>query len=389
MPANDRKIPAIQRRIVTTAVAISQDDPLDIVYQHSLFCQVALPRRRTEARIFERSYQNGLIRIEAGLLYDGVSLVEQPMPAGPKPRLALIHINSEAVRTRSPLVEVDGSVRQFMERLGLNTDGGSSYALFKREMKALAACRMILGFRGLHGSTTVDVKPIQRFDAWVTPNDPTGIWPGQIGLSQPYFETLLAHAVPLDSRALSALTHSALAIDAYQFFARRLFSLLKSVKVTWAQFHGQFGQEYVGKDPVKDFQREWWPACRAALTVYPGAKVDLVHGGLILHPSPPPIHSTTVAVPIDLSPAAPARLSAPVVPTRPAIAPSSPALDQTRHLKPITVERFHRHYPGLDPYACQTDFETWVQHKERPRNYDAAFLGFAKSWAQRQNKPAD
>ena len=31
MPANDCKIPAIQRRIVTAAVAISQDDPLDIV----------------------------------------------------------------------------------------------------------------------------------------------------------------------------------------------------------------------------------------------------------------------------------------------------------------------------------------------------------------------
>ena len=29
-----------------------------------------------------------------------------------------------------------------MERLGLNTDGGSTYNLFKQEMKALAACRL-------------------------------------------------------------------------------------------------------------------------------------------------------------------------------------------------------------------------------------------------------
>lgn len=316
-------------------------------------------------------------------------LVEQPMPAGPKPRLALIHINSEAVRTRSPLVEVDGSARHFMERLGLNTDGGSSYALFKREMKALAACRMTLGFRGLHGSTTVDVKPIQRFDAWATPDDPTGIWPGQIGLSQEYFETLLAHAVPLDARALSALSHSALAIDAYQFFARRLFSLSKSVNITWAQFHTQFGQEYVGKDPVKDFQREWWPACRAALTVYPDATVERVHGGLLLHPSPPPIHSTTVTVPIDLSPAVPVKLRNAVVSAPPTTPPQLPAPDGIRHLKPITVERFHRHYPGLNPYDCQMDFEIWVQHKEPPRNYDAAFLGFAKSWAKRQNEAID
>ncbi len=276
-----------------------------------------------------------------------------------------------------------------MHRLGLNTDGGSSYTLFKREMKALAACRMTLGFRGLRGSTTVDVKPIQRFDAWTTPDDPTGVWPGQIGLSQPYFETLLAHAVPLDSRALSALTHSALAIDAYQFFARRLFSLSKSVKITWVQFHGQFGQEYGGKYPVKDFQREWWPACRAALTVYPTAKVELVRGGLMLHPSPPPIHSTTVAIPIDLSPAAPGSLIAPVVLAKPTIAPQLTTPIPVRHLKPMTIERFRRHYPGLDPYACQNDFETWVQRKEPPRNYDAAFLGFAKSWVKRQNESAD
>ena len=105
-----RQLLSIPNRIISAAVDIGQDDPLDIVYQHRLFCQVALPRRRTEACVFERSYQHGLIRIEAGVLYDGVKLAEQPMPAGPKPRLALIHINSKAVRTRCPLVEVIQSV---------------------------------------------------------------------------------------------------------------------------------------------------------------------------------------------------------------------------------------------------------------------------------------
>jgi hypothetical protein len=386
MPNAPRQSTPVQTRIINAAVDIWGDDPLDIVYQHSLFCQIALPRRRTDARIFERSYQNGQIRIEAGVLYEDRAWIEQPMPAGAKPRLALIHINSEAVRTRNPLVEVDSSVRQFMARLGLNTDGGRDQALFKREMKALAACRMSLGFRGPHGSTTVDVKPIERFDAWITPGDATTQWPGQIGLSQRYFETLLAHAVPLDPRALSALTHSALAIDAYQFFARRLFSLAKAVKVTWTQFHGQFGQEYMGKDPVKDFQREWWPACRAALTVYPDAKVELVRGGLMLHPSPPPIHSTAVNIPMDLSTPPPRLSAAPVIPPQ-RLAPPLPAPAQPRHLKPLTVERFHRHYPGLDPYACQADFEAWVAQKTPPVNYDAAFLGFAKTWAKRCHEP--
>jgi hypothetical protein len=165
---DDRKLPAIQNRVIGAAVEIDQDDPLGIIYQHSLFCQVALPRSRPEGRVFERAYRNGSIRMHAGELWDGTRWIEQPLPAGPKPRLALCHLNSEAVKTRCPVVEVDRSARKFMERLGLNTDGGSTYNLFKREMKALAACRMTLGFGDAEHPVTVDAKPIRRFEAWLT-----------------------------------------------------------------------------------------------------------------------------------------------------------------------------------------------------------------------------
>jgi len=104
-----RKLPAIQNRLIGAAVEIDQDDPLGIVYQHSLFCQVVLPRSRPEGRVFERAYGNGLVRLESGVLYDGYKMVEQPLPAGPKPRLALIHINSQAVKTRSPYVDIGRS----------------------------------------------------------------------------------------------------------------------------------------------------------------------------------------------------------------------------------------------------------------------------------------
>ena len=101
------KLPTIQKRIINAAVEIEQDDPLGIVYQHSLFCQVALPRSRPEGRIFERAYRNGSVRIESGVLWDGRQWVEQPVPAGAKPRLALMHIHSAAVKARCPVVEVD------------------------------------------------------------------------------------------------------------------------------------------------------------------------------------------------------------------------------------------------------------------------------------------
>ena len=364
-----KKLPTIQNRIITAAGEIWQDSPEEVVYQHSLFCQVTLPRRRPEGRVFERSYGNGKVRLDAGALWDGHKMVEQPLPAGPKPRLALIHINSEAVRTRCPEVELESSARKFMDRLGLNTDDGRTYNLFKREMMALAACRMTLGFNHDGRVVTLDNKPIRKFEAWImASNENQGaLWPGFLELSQDYLDSLLRHAVPLDPRAVRALAHSALAIDAYSFFARRLYTLKKPVKVTWQQFYGQFGQEYTGQRAVNDFAKEWIPACRAAVSVYPSAKVEQVKDGLLLYPSLPPVHRSSVAVSVGLADQVRRTLPAPA---------------ETPHLKTTTIERFRQLYPRLDPYACKADFDSWLELKEPPRNYDAAFLGFSKKWAK-------
>lgn len=361
------KLPAIQNRILDASVAIEQDDPLEIVYQHSLFCQVALPRSRPEGRIFERAYRNGSVRIEAGALWDGRQWIEQPVPAGAKPRLALMHIHSAAVKTRCPVIEVDQSARQFMKRLGLNVDGGRDYGLFKREMKALAACRMALGFGGTNRPVTIEAKPIRRFEAWTAGDEfQTVMWPGVIELTREYFESLLEHAVPLDSRAVASLAHSALALDAYSFLARRLCTLQKPVKVTWHQFHAQFGQEYKGRDAVKDFRKEFLPAVRATLALYLDAKVEIVTGGLLLKPSMPPIHPQSVAVSHGL--AAQVRTTLPVL--------------VIKNLRPATVERFRKLYPRLDPYACKDAFDSWLESKTVPHNYDKAFMGFAKKWVK-------
>jgi hypothetical protein len=362
---DDKKLPAIQNRLISAAVEIDQDDPLDIVYQHSLFCQVALPRSRPEGRVFERTYGNGLVRLEAGVLYDGYKMIQQPLPAGPKPRLALIHINSQAVKTRSPYVDIGHSCAEFLRRLGLNDQSGNTYTLFKREMKALAACRMTLGFTVGSEAVTIDTKPIEEFRAWMaTEQNRIILWPTCLELSRKYLDSLLEHAVPLDTRAVSALAHSAMALDAYSFLARRLYTLEKSVKVTWRQFHRQFGHEF--KD-WRNFKQRFIPALRAALVVYPSAKVEEATGGLLLKPSLPPVHPESVAVSHGLAGQVRACLPAP---------------PPVKNLAPSTVEQFRKLYPRIDPHACKDDFDAWLEAKEPPRHYDRAFLGFAKKWVK-------
>ncbi|WP_130472531.1 replication protein RepA [Candidatus Magnetaquicoccus inordinatus] len=362
---------SVTMRVIDAAVEIAEKHPLQIEYQHGLLCQVFLPRRRPVERIFERQYQQGSIRLEAGALWNGRSWVDQPLPAGAKPRLALIHISAEAVKRRSRIIEVDHSARQFMERLGLNTDGGSSYALFRREMMALAACRMCLGWNANGHAVTINTQPIETFEAWMqNDGEQRVLWPGVIELSQKYFDSLVEHAVPLDPRALRALAHSSLAIDVYSFLARRLHVLKKPVMVPWTGWKEQFGHEY--KD-LMNFKNEFKKALKAALEVYRGAKVEAIIGGLLLKPSLPPVHYESVAVSFGL--ADHVRRSLPV--------PDAEAAHNMGGIAEVTIKRFRSLYPRLDVYACKAAFDAWLEtgKAKSPANYDSAFLGFARKWA--------
>ncbi|MDD5272406.1 MAG: plasmid replication initiator TrfA [Methylovulum sp.] len=58
-----------------------------------------------------------------------------------------------------------------------------------------------------------------------------------------------------------------------------------------------------------------------------------------------------------------------------------PSAVPTPNLKPATIEKFRALYAGYDPYNCKSDFDKWLEGKTAPRDYDIAFLGFARKWA--------
>lgn len=285
----------LQRRLLTANADILDVENDRAEFLHTTLCQVGLPRSKTEARTFERNSGNAGISIEAGKLYQRGRWIDQPLPYGAKPRLVLIHLCSEAVRTKSPTVEVGQSAREFLRRLCLD-EGGHEFSRFRAQMEALAACRMTIGFSTADKDVTISTQPISRFEAWVQHDDRSiGLWPGSMTLSAEFFATLSEHAVPLDGRAIHALQKSALQLDVYCWLAQRLCRVRKAVgvKVSWRNMRDQFGQEY--RTP-KDFKREMKNALSKVLAVYPDAKVEDVPGGLMLKPSPPPIKRSQVLV---------------------------------------------------------------------------------------------
>ena len=284
----------IQRRLLDAAA--QSDNPTEIAFLHSVMAQVGMPRQRTEGRVFERSSGNVRLRLEAGAIFDGEHFIEQPLPYGARPRLVMVHVSSEAVRTRSRTVEVGDSMRAFLKMLDIDTNGGArgGYTMMKQQMQALAACRLQLGYAIEGRAITVNTQPMEEFDAWIQMDSHQRVlWPGSLTLSERFYETLLHHAVPLDHAALHALKHSALALDVYTWLAHRLCRVTKPTMLTWWNLKDQFGQEY---SDVKNFKREIRNALGQVKAVYLAANIEEVTGGFMLRYSPSPIRKVQVGI---------------------------------------------------------------------------------------------
>ncbi|ECT4311258.1 replication protein [Salmonella enterica] len=259
----------------------------DMAFTHAVLCQVGLPRSKVNGREFMRQSGAAWVNIQAGYLDEGKGAVQQPLPYGVMPRLALAWLSSYAKRHNTREIPIGDSAAEFLRIMGMD-DQGARYTTLRRQMHALAACRLQLGYRG----RTFNGQPVQSFDAWVANRDDNqrALWPGVMTLSESYFMELQDTAVPLDNRALHALKGSALALDVYCWLAHRLHRIEgRGVTLHWKSLREQFAQEYKGKDPDKDFKKAFLPVLRKVQAVYPAAKIKQVTGGLLLMGSPPPV----------------------------------------------------------------------------------------------------
>ena len=258
----------------------------DFAFVHTVLCQVGLPRSKVDGDHFMRQSGAAWVNVQAGYLDEGRGPVQQPVPYGPMPRLALAWVSSYSKRHGTREIPIGDSAAEFLRLMGMDAQG-ARYTTLRKQTNALAACRLQLGYKG----RTYNGQPVEQFDAWQS-NAGTGqrsLWPGVMVLSEHYFRELAENAVPLDNRALHALKGSALALDIYTWLAHRLYRMNGETRLYWLSLRGQFGQEYIGKNADKDFKTAFLLALRAVLVVYPQAVVEQIRGGLRLKPSPPPI----------------------------------------------------------------------------------------------------
>lgn len=293
-PSSPQALSPINDRLVQSAYEISQDTATidDAIFQHSILCQTFLPYRNpgNDLRIWQQKQGNVSLAVQAGFTLNQEGVYEEiGLPYGTKARLILAHINSEAIKNQSRTIDVEGSMSAFIKSIGLNLDGRTIKEV-KEQLRRLSTSTLSLGFTDGVRGVQYDLRIINAFDLWFPKNEKQRIlWPSRVQLSEEYFQSLLNHAIPLDDRALAALSHNAMALDIYSWLAQRLHRIQPNDVhfVSWENIKLQFGHGY---DRMNDFKKIFRKTLTIVRTQYHGSKIEEVtNKGFNLRLSPPPI----------------------------------------------------------------------------------------------------
>ena len=293
------KLTPITDRLIRSGAEISLDEPDGITYQHTVLCQTAMPYRRLAERTWDRRNGRVRLRVVAGEAIDPRTeeFVEMPLPYGSRVRLILMHLNGEALRSGEPTIDVGRSLTGFARKVIGYDPTGPHLRTFRQQLTSLAAATVRLamvhdGPMEHRTATQVNTNIITAMELWA-PNHPhqASLWSSVVELHPLYFQSLAAHAVPLDERAIAALSHSAIGLDIYTWLAQRLHRVPRGREelVPWTSLLEQFGGGYTR---VRDFRRFFLKQLAAVHTQYPEARVEADEHGIRVRNSPPPVTRT-------------------------------------------------------------------------------------------------
>lgn len=358
-----------------------------IAYMARALVQATLPHKETAGGLFKR--RNGLFELSI--------MSPNGLPYGSIPRLLLSWVTTEAFRTRSPFLVLGASLSAFMAELHLAPTGGKHGAItrFVKQTERLFSSAISYRLQNEHISGTEieggTIGIADKYNLWWQPKKPAQmpIWKSSVTLSQQFFNEIIERPVPVDMDALMALKRSPLALDIYCWITYRLSYLQKDALIPWELLQMQFGADYA-KDArgLINFKRMFLLRLKDVLAIYDTAKAYETEKGLFLKPSPPHVAK---------------RLIPEVAGSRKRLLPAAIAAAEDAHtrtaedmtafllldsppvrLKLDTFEKAKAAAPGLDIYYLEAEWREWIEKKgERPKNPDAAFIGFCRRKARK------
>ena len=161
-------------------------------------------------------------------------------------------------------------------------------------MKRLFSAHVSLVYEHEHHEATAAALIADLTDFWGNPRrlDQPSLWESKIRLSEPFFNEIIQHPVPLNMNALAALKRSPLGLDLYLWLVYRTFPLRAPLRLTWKQVYRQFGahpDKASDKRTVDNFRTKVLRELKKIKLAWPELTYTTAPGVLILHPSIPTI----------------------------------------------------------------------------------------------------
>lgn len=273
--------------LITEAFLIEAEDAKSagtLGFMARAMVQATLPHKKALGNEFTRTNGNYSMSILAPAAIG--------LPYGSYPRLLLSWLSTEAVRTKERELILGDSLSKFMGELGLIPTGGrwGSITQLKNQMRRLFSSHVSCTYDGGDSFNAINMMLADRVALWWSPKEPeqAALWQSSVLLSQPFFDEITAHPVPIDLRALSALKKSPMALDVYMWLTYRMFYMRKPTPLKWASLQTQFGSDYADTASGRQgFKSGFTKALKKVQVVYPEARVEPADGGILLLPSKP------------------------------------------------------------------------------------------------------
>lgn len=277
-----------RRDAVREVIENEPTGPENLQHIHSVLALCGLPYRDPgPIRDVLREYGRNSLSLTAGRLKNPRTgeMEQQGLPYGPKARLVLLHLCTEAVRQRSPVIAVADSLSGFMREMGFAVTGGErgTIGAFKEQLNRLAACSMQIGlWDGKESASTLTVPPFRRLDLWRPQGSGEVVWQREIEFHQDFYESLIKHALPVDIRAARAFSGSARKLDLLFWAGYRLRALQRPLRLTWDNLHKQFGADNASQ---RSFRQAFKADLAGVLEVFPRLPISLDDRGMMLNPA--------------------------------------------------------------------------------------------------------
>ena len=272
-------------------------------FAHRSFCIAGLPIRRPppheglSANYLRKGNGYDLHLITPNWTVPNSNIVVPiGVPFGPKARLLLIWLASEAQKQGGRSIEIS-SINSWLRDIGIGL-GGRAASLTKEQLVRLCLTMFKItveqfgeNVNYFSQETLVEggAFDVDSLKAYRDGKMDKIKWPLGIVLTDKAWTRFRRESVPIPKARLREIASSAPAIDIFLYLSYKL-PLLQTNEthtVSWHQLGAQFGGS-PSRLPTSKIKENLGPALEQVRRAYPEAKMDIGDSGIILHHSGPP-----------------------------------------------------------------------------------------------------